>query len=291
MTNPLRAASAVLATMTTVLVLVLAPGTSSATAATLMGPLRQPGEPAFIASHRGDRATAPENTVPAFEAAIAQGADFVETDVRLSADGVAVIMHDATVDRTTTGRGAVSDLTAAELTALDAGSWYAPRFAGARVPLFADFLDVIRSTRGAVTALVELKGRWEPADVERMVADIHLRGLEDRIVFASFSMTSLDALRAAAPEFPRVLIRRVLPIDPVAVAERLGVIALMTRPSALRDRPEVVTELHRAGLGILLYTLNTEKRWRDALDWGIDGIVTDDCAALGTWISEAKPET
>lgn len=291
MTNPLRAASAVLATMTTVLVLVLAPGTSSATAATLMGPLRQPGEPAFIASHRGDRATAPENTVPAFEAAIAQGADFVETDVRLSADGVAVIMHDATVDRTTTGRGAVSALTAAELTALDAGSWYAPRFAGARVPLFADFLDVIRSTRGAVTALVELKGRWEPADVERMVADIHLRGLEDRIVFASFSMTSLDALRAAAPEFPRVLIRRVLPIDPVAVAERLGVIALMTRPSALRDRPEVVTELHRAGLGILLYTLNTEKRWRDALDWGIDGIVTDDCAALGTWISEAKPET
>jgi len=67
------------------------------------------------------------------------------------------------VDSITTG--AVSDLTAAELTALDAGSWYAPRFAGARVPLFADFLDVIRSTRGAVTALVELKGRWEPADV------------------------------------------------------------------------------------------------------------------------------
>jgi len=290
MTNPMRAASAVLLTLASVLVIVLAPGVWSADAAALMGPLRQPGDPAFVASHRGDRARAPENTIPAFAAAVASGADFVETDLRLSADGVAVVMHDATVDRTTDGTGAVADLTLAELRALDAGSWYDAAFAGTPVPVFGEFLDVLAGA-GHVTALVELKGTWDAEEVRGLLGDIYLRGLQDRIVFASFSPNSLVALRAAAPELPRVYIRRVLPIDPAEVAHRYGAIAIMTRPSALEDRPDAVGALHEAGLGILLYTLNTEKRWGDALDWGVDGIVTDDCSALDSWLAETAPET
>lgn len=290
MTSPLRTASAVVLTTASVLVLVLAPGVWSANAATLMGPLREPGEPAFVASHRGDRASAPENTIPAFQSAVASGADFVETDVRLSADGVAVVMHDVTVDRTTDGTGDVAALTVAELRELDAGSWYDARFAGTPVPLFTEFLDVLAAA-GDVTALVELKGTWAPDEVRGLLAGIYLRQLQDRIVFASFSPTTLESLRAGAPELPRVYIRRVLPLDPAEVARRFGAIAIMTRPSGLEGRPDAVEDLHEAGLGILLYTLNTEKRWSDALGWGVDGIVTDDCGALGSWLAETVPET
>ena len=286
MTSPVRATSAVVLTMASALVLVLAPGVWTANATTLIAPLRQPGEAAFIASHRGDRANAPENTIPAFTSAVASGADFVETDLRLTADGYAVVMHDATVDRTTNGSGAVADLTLAELRTLDAGSWYDAAFAGTPVPLFEEFLDVLAAA-GDVTALVELKGTWNAEEVRGLLGGIYFRGLQDRIVFASFSPVSLVALRAGAPELPRVYIRRVLPLDPAEVATRFGAIAIMTRPSALEDRPEVVDELHEAGLGILLYTLNTEKRWSDALGWGVDGIVTDDCSALGSWLAES----
>lgn len=290
MTNPLRVASAVALTIASVLVLVLAPGAWRADAASLMAPLRGPGEPGFIASHRGDRANAPENTVPAFQAAIANGADVVETDVQLSADGVAVLMHDSTVDRTTDGTGAVAQLTLAQLRELDAGTWYDPAFAGTRIPVFGEFLDVLAGVSG-VTALVELKHTWSADEVSGLVRDIYLRGLQDRIVFASFDPASLVALQQAAPELPRVYIRRVLPLDPAEVAARFGAIAIMTRPSALERRPEAVAELHGAGLGILLYTLNNAKRWGDALAWGVDGIVTDDCSALGSWIAGEVPET
>ncbi|GHF26075.1 glycerophosphodiester phosphodiesterase [Pseudolysinimonas yzui] len=286
----LRVSAAALVTIASVAVLVLAPGATQAYAANLMGPLRAPGEPAFIAAHRGDRASAPENTVPAFEAAVAGGADFVEVDVQLTVDGYPVIIHDATVDRTTTGTGAVADLTLAEIRTLDAGSWFAPQFAGVQVPMWGEFLDIL--TRAPeVTALVELKHTWATDDIENLMGGIYFRGLQDRIVFASFSTATVTALQETAPVIPRVLIRRVLPLDPVAVAQRYDAIAIMTRSSALTERPDAVGEMHAAGLGLLLYTLNNEERWVEALGYGVDGIVTDKPSALDAWIAQTAPGT
>ena len=290
MTNPLRVAAAVLATVATVLVIVLTPGKWSASAAHLMGPLRQPGEAAFIAAHRGDRADAPENTIPAFEAAVTSGSDFLETDLQLTADGYAVLMHDDTVDRTTNGSGAVADLTLAQIRALDAGSWYDPAFAGTAVPTFADFLDLL-ADEPEVTALVELKATWAIDDVAPLLSGIYYRGLQDRVVFASFSPASLAALQRADPVIPRVLLRHTLPLEPVTVASRYGVIAIMTRASALEEHPDAVRDMHAAGFGILLYTLNNEDRWGEALAWGVDGIVTDEPSALDSWIAATAPGT
>lgn len=284
-----RAAVAVLVTIASVAVLVLAPQATMAYAAPL-GPLRLPGEAGFIAAHRGDRSAAPENTVPAFLAAVANGSDVLETDVQLTRDGYPVLLHDDTVDRTTDGVGDVGDLTLAEVRALDAGSWYGPAFAGTQVPTFDEFLDVIAAYQG-VTALVELKGAWTDTQVRILSGSIYARLLQDRVVFASFSPRSITALQEAAPGLPRVLIRRVLPIDPVAVARRYEVDAIMTRPSALRGRDEVVDDLHAAGLGLLLYTLNSEDRWGEALERGIDGIITDEPSALDEWIAATAPGT
>ncbi len=138
------------------LVLVLVPDAVQAYAPYMIGTLRSPGEPAFVAGHRGDRADAPENTMPAFEAAFAGGLEFVETDVQLTADGFAVLLHDETVDRTTDGTGAVAELTLAEVQALDAGSWFGPEFAGTRIPQLGEFLDLLATTPHT-KALIELK--------------------------------------------------------------------------------------------------------------------------------------
>jgi glycerophosphoryl diester phosphodiesterase len=290
MSSPVRIVAAIVVTTASVLVLVLAPGATTAYAANLMGPLRAPGEPAFIAAHRGDRASAPENTVPAFESAVLSGSDFLETDVQLTADGYPVLMHDASVDRTTNGTGLVDDLTLAELRTLDAGSWYAPEFAGIQVPLFEEFLDIlVRSPE--VTALVELKDEWSADDVEKLLGGIYFRGVQDRIVFAAFSPHTATALQKAAPAIPRGILRRVLPVDPVEIAGRYGAIAIMTRASALEDRPDAVAEMHAAGLGVLLYTLNSEERWSEALSYGVDGIVTDEPSALDEWIAATAPGT
>lgn len=282
--------AAALVTVASVAVLVLAPGATNAYGANLMGPLRTPGEAAFIAAHRGDRASAPENTVPAFAAAVVSGSDFLEVDVQLTADGYPVLIHDLTVDRTTTGVGAVADLTLAEIRTLDAGSWFAPTFAGVQVPLFDEFLGILAGAP-EVTALVELKGTWTADDVETLLGDIYFRGVQDRLVFASFSPTTVTALHDTAPAIPRVLIRRVLPLDPVAVAQRFDAIAIMTRSSALAERPDAVERMHAAGLGVLLYTLNSEERWGEALSYGVDGIVTDTPSALDAWIAQTAPGT
>lgn len=289
-THPVRRALAsAVVTLALVAVLLLVPDAVRVYATNMMGSLRAPGEPAFIAGHRGDRASAPENTMPAFEAAFASNLEFVETDVQLTADGHAVLMHDDTVDRTTDGSGAVSELTLDQLLALDAGSWFAPEFAGTRVPLFDEFLDAFTGTRKK--ALIELKGFWDAEGIRQIVDDVYAHGVQNRVVFASFNLTTVANLSDVAPAIPRVIIKRDLPADPVGLAQYYGAIAILTTPSALESDEDAVARMHAAGLGVLVYTLNSEKRWSEALDYGVDGIITDTPSTLDGWIAKTAPGT
>ncbi|WP_141880543.1 glycerophosphodiester phosphodiesterase [Homoserinimonas aerilata] len=275
-------------TLGLVLVLVLGPAASRSHAASMFGTLRAPGEPALIAGHRGDRATAPENTLPSFESALAGPMTFVETDVRLSADGVPVLMHDATVDRTTDGAGAVAELTLAELKLLDAGTWYDTHFANTRIPTLDEFLDLLVDSRKK--AMIELKGVWAVETVTIVDELIRAHGVESRIILASFEEETMMALQEAV-ELPRVLLCRELPPDAVATVSDFGAIALITNPDAIESRPEVVDELHKAGLGVLLYTLNKTRNWSEALALGVDGIITDKPSTLDGWLAESAPGT
>ena len=289
-THPVRRALAsAVVTVALVAVLLLVPDAVRVYATNMMGALRAPGEPAFVAGHRGDRADAPENTMPAFAAAAASGLEFVETDVQLTADGVPILMHDETVDRTTDGTGAVADLTLAEIRALDAGSWYAPEFAGTRVPLLDEFLDALAGNRQK--ALVELKGYWTSDGIRAVLDAIYARGVQNRVVFASFNLTTIAHLADTAPAIPRVIIKRDLPRDPVGLVRYYDAIAILTTPNSLENDPDAVTRLHEAGLGVLVYTLNSEKRWSEALSYGVDGIVTDKPSKLDGWIAETAPGT
>ncbi|CAN5203726.1 glycerophosphodiester phosphodiesterase family protein [soil metagenome] len=289
-THPLRRAlAAAVVTVALVLVFVLNPAAVKVYAANMIGTLRAPGEPAFIAGHRGDRAEAPENTVPAFEAALAAGLDFVETDVQLTSDGRAVLIHDETVDRTTNGTGAVADLNLEQVRALDAGSWFDGSFTGTQVPLFSEYLDLFVGSQQK--ALIELKGFWTVEQIRSILPDVYSRGVQNRVVFSSFDFTTIQNLGTVAPAIPRVIIKRDLTGDPVALADFYGAIAIMTTPLSLELNPFAVKAMHDAGFGVLLYTLNSEKRWGEALAYGVDGIVTDEPSELDGWIARTAPGT
>ena len=147
----------------------------------------------YVAAHRGWSAKYPENTMAAYKAAAELGVDQIETDIRITADGELVLIHDATVDRTTNGTGLVREKTLAELRALDAGSWKGEEFAGLQIPTLKEFMDFI-ATLPEMTIDFELKeypvdGRdaisYEVCD--RVMAMIDEYGFTDRCVINTFN--------------------------------------------------------------------------------------------------------
>lgn len=256
----------------------------------MFGQLRAPGDAAFIAGHRGDRSIAPENTMSAFRAALAEPMiDFIETDVQLSRDGVPVLFHDVDLHRIASARSRVSDLDAKELSRIDVGSWYGSEFASERIPTLEQFLLLLKDSDKK--ALVELKFIWSGEEIERVVGLIDKHGLRDRVLLQAFSIETLTNLKDVAPRFPRLMLIRELPSDPVPLAERLGVIAFGTTAGSVVAAPEAVELLHAAGLGVICYTLNTEDSWAEVIELGVDGIITDVPSKLDGWLADTAPGT
>ncbi|MEO6200073.1 MAG: glycerophosphodiester phosphodiesterase family protein [Cryobacterium sp.] len=277
------------ATIVLVLVLVLGPQTGQVQAADVFGSLRAPGEVAFVAGHRGDGSAAPENTMPAFDRALESSIDFVETDVQLTKDGVPVLFHDVRLDRTTNGRGTVAEHTMEQLRKLDAGSWYGEAYAGTRIPTLDTFLA--RLATSDKKALVELKFSWTAAELRPIITLIDQHALRDRVVLQSFSLETLANLQRVAARYPRMMLVRELPADPVPMARQFGVIALATTAVAVAKSPEAVVRLHEAGIGVVCYTLNSQKQWSEAQGHGVDGIITDTPGDLDSWLADGAPAT
>lgn len=154
----------------------------------------------YLMAHRGNRVTCPENTLAAFRRAITEGADIVETDLHLTADGTFVCIHDATVDRTTDGSGAVAGMTLQELKALSA-AYGRPEFAAERIPTLAELATLLP---GDVALALELKtDRFlEPQVCRRLVAELEQHGIDDRTVVLSFSLLRIQAVQTVAPGMP-----------------------------------------------------------------------------------------
>lgn len=242
-----------------------------------------------IISHRGAAALAPENTLAAMRLAFDQGVDFVEADLQLTADGVPVLMHDPTLDRTTNGSGAVSAHTLADIQALDAGSWFSAAFAGEPVPTLEAFLDELAPTTSR--ALIELKGEWGDDEIHAAAEMLRSRYLVDRIAFESFEVENLERLGTLAPEFARVMLTREWTQQTIDTAATLHVSAIGARHKLFAARPQLIAEARQLGIGTMVYTLNSEKTWKKAHGHGVDLIITDDPVALGEWRSMALPET
>ena len=228
-----------------------------------------------LVAHRGAGQVAPENTLTAMRVGHAHGYRMVEFDVKLAADNVSFLLHDATLERTTSGRGRADALLWRELSRLDAGGWHSAKYAGEPLPTLVSIARWARAH--GVLCNVEIKptpGR-ERETGAAVALDAHSlwRDAEVPPLLSSFSEDALAAARDASPELPRALLVEDLPPDWLARLRRLGCIALNASHEALTAA--VVRTGHDAGFRVLAYTPNDPARIAELGGWGVDGIVTD----------------
>lgn len=235
-------------------------------------------------AHRGGGDLRPEETLPAFENALAVGAEVLEFDVHASSDGVIVAMHDGTVDRTTDGTGAVKAMTFDELRALDAGYRFTPddgqtypyRGKGIVVPTIEEILDAFPDSY----YLIEIK-QTDPPIVDGVLAALEERAALERVVLASADLDTIVAVRAAAPGvFTSLSTPEMLELN-VSVGS-----PDYTPPAQFVHSPwdlttaELVAFAHELGMKVHPWTVNEENRMVDLIGRGVDGIMTDDPALL-----------
>jgi glycerophosphoryl diester phosphodiesterase len=236
----------------------------------------------LIVAHRGASSTHPENTLPAFEAAIAIGAQAVELDVRLSADGVAVVMHDPDVSRTTDGIGGVHELTADDLGALNAGSAAAP----AHVPRLAEVLELASGRAAVALEIKNLPG--EPAyEVEARavvtaaLGDVRRVAFRGPVLVISFDPRAVETARRADASVATGLLTTELvdPDEALAHVVRAGHDLVLPGSRALRPAGEAfVSRAHVAGVRVGTWTVDEPEEARAFLEMGVDAVASNDPA-------------
>jgi glycerophosphoryl diester phosphodiesterase len=229
-----------------------------------------------IFAHRGASAQAPENTLAAFELAIAQNADAIELDVHVSSDGHAIVIHDATVDRTTGSHGRVKDLSLAQLRSLDAGSFFSEKYHREKIPTLEEVFEAL----GKRTFInVELKNYSTSRDelVETVCMLVKKFNLQKHVMFSSFFASNLSKARLYLPEVPRGLL---------ALNGWLGAWARsfgfmfgkyqILEPYLIDVTPQQVQRVHRLQRRLHVWTVNRAEDMRRLFRWGVDAIFTDD---------------
>lgn len=252
----------------------------------------------LLFGHRGASAKAPENTLAAFELAVAAGADVLELDVHLSRDGVVVVHHDASVDRTTNGNGDVKSFTFSELRALDAGyrfvdaaGGYGFRGRGCQIPRLADVLaafpgrgfniEVKQAEPPMVRAVLEVLERAGTSDVVLAAADDGImRAIEAAEPGVALGMSSAECWRfwwqAMLGRTPREFAGRCLQVPPY----HYGVLPVTSR--------RVVRAAHEAGLEVHVWTVNDARAAAHWLARGVDGVMSDDPGAIAHAVRSAR---
>jgi glycerophosphoryl diester phosphodiesterase len=253
-------------------------------------PTIRQGEPLpWIIAHRGHSAEAPENTASAFDAALQAPIDGIETDVQMSADGVPMIHHDATVVKLGGGRRRVSALPWRELRALDAGGRKSERFRGERLLSLAELLD---GWGGRTWLLLEIKARpgdrdpaWHRRLTERTIDEVRRRRLESSVLLLCFDQNVLAAARRYNPRIRTVRNLDRLPIRESRMRDVLTpLFAASVNVRALHAK--FVDLAHQMGKPVLTYTCNDRRTARRALAAGADAIMANDPGQLARLVHE-----
>lgn len=214
-------------------------------------------------AHRGASGYAPENTRAAFDRALALGADAIETDVQLTADGQLVLFHDATVDRTSDGHGPVADYTLAELRRLDLGAWFAPEFAGQRALTVAELLDEY-ATR--IPLVLEIKDPRATAPLIALLAD---QASLDRLQVTSFHWGALLDAQAASPTLTLGFLTPLFEQDLIERIARRGFAQICPVADHLTARR--VALAHERGLNVRAWGVRHRFQVERLLETGVDG--------------------
>ncbi len=228
----------------------------------------------MVIGHRGAKGYAPENTVPSFEKGIECKANMIEFDVRLTRDGHIVIMHDATVNRTTNGTGLVSQLTLKQIKKLDAGVWFSPKFEGTQVPTLE---EAIASIKGKAKFDIEVKkdSYSNKAIEEKLVGEILKNNILDDTVVISFDLSSLERIKEIEPHL-RVGFLFSQDYD---FGQGLKEILAIGGKAIHVEYPHLTTHLvskaHRDGILVRPWNPNDKKQMSKLIRMGVDGIGTD----------------
>ena len=229
--------------------------------------------PLWIA-HRGAGKLAPENTLAAFRLGAQHGYRAFECDVKLSADGVPFLLHDATLQRTTSGQGLAAQHTWAELSQLDAGSWHSRAYAGEPLPSLQAIARFC--LRNGFALNIEIKPTpGTEVDTGREVALAAARWWDGAAppLLSSFQPSALAAAREAAPDLPRALLLDGLRAGWLAEARALGCVAVVADHPSLDAA--VIDQLHGADMRAMSYTVNDPFIAQRLIDLRIDGLITD----------------
>lgn len=227
--------------------------------------------PTKVLAHRGGGSLAPENTIAALRCGLSHGFHAVEFDVMDAADGL-VLMHDPELGRTVAGQGSIADCTLADLALLDAGSWFAPAFAGEPVPTFAIARDFCIAHGIWMNAEIKPVPGTEAA-TGRQVALACAALPAGSVLLSSFAVDALLAARDAVPALPRALLVEAVPDDWQAQLQATGAVALHAKASLLTLAQAAAVK--QAGYGLLCYTVNDPVQARELFAMGVDAICTD----------------
>ncbi len=230
----------------------------------------------IIIGHRGAAAYAPENTLEGLHTAADMGIDWVEFDVKLTTDGVPILFHDETLERTTNGgEGLVAHATYAQIKQLEAGSWFGDSFAGAKIPTLEEAIEVlIQRNLGVNVEIKPCPGREK--ETAEVVLDVLSQYWEDhdRLLISSFQHVSLETAFDMAEDWHRsLLLGKEWPDNWQELAKYLKVSTINVDGRDI-ERGQV-EEIIDFGLPILAYTINTQEDARRLLAWGVDGFFSD----------------
>lgn len=223
-----------------------------------------------IVAHRGYAAVHAENTMEAFRRSIQMGADTLEIDVHHSKDGVPVVIHDDTLDRTTTGTGRIREKTVAEIQQVDAGKKFSPEFAGCGVPLLEEVLELCG---GKVGLQLELKEHNTEEELRAILHLVNQYEMMERTTFISFYPDNLRILRTLNEDIELALLSNE-PVDLKALAE-LGNATLLIQLSAVLSHPQLVAATKAAGVGLGVWTVRSMEEAYKLVELGVRRLTTD----------------
>jgi glycerophosphoryl diester phosphodiesterase len=235
-------------------------------------------EPPWFIAHRGYRARYPENTLVAFQAALDAGVQMIELDVALSRDRKLVVIHDATLERTTNGEGAVKEHTLAQLKQLDAGGWFHPRFAGEHLPELSEVLDL---ADGQVLINIEIKPHaYEPHHppdaVERQTVELVCRrNIAERVLISSFDLNLLKYI-ATLEHAPALGLISRNPADKHTLENCEQLNAVSWHPNHQILTPDQVKTMHAHAIRVFPYNADTSEEIARVLEMDVDGVISSD---------------
>ena len=236
--------------------------------------------PFLIVGHRGAMGYAPENTLASFEEAIRRGADCIEMDVQLTKDNEVVVIHDASVDRTTNGEGLVRDLTLNKLKTFDAGGWYDPRLAHQRILTLEEVLSHFRirlsGRRHRMGLLIELK--TQPGNggslADSVIQIVQKEDFAEHVVIISFDAVALQEIHAADKHLPTgLLYSEEGNGSRIEQAVEIHAHAILPKKTCVTERG--VAAAHKADLAVAAWTANTRNEIKRMAACGVDAIVSN----------------